>query len=466
MKINAKSNGKLKNMPSTPIPGGKAYSLKSLIIKLCCVAFAFVMWLYVTGDQNFERTFTDIPVTIEGEDALAASGLEAISDSTTLAKVTVSGKRSLVNSLQKKDVSAYVSVKGISSSQQYVLPIKVRVGSEGVSAVAEPESVNIYIDRITLRSVSVTAEIVAGGVKDTDVEDIIVKLDTGEITVEGPGEIVSGIAGAVARLDLGGVISSSVDVTGEIVLVDRDGNAVESEYVSVTPSSVNAHIPVYFSKNVRVVPKFVDGDADAYNYTVSVPHLTLRTEDRRLLESVESIYTKPISLAGEVKGKSKYELDIPDGIVVASGVSSVEIEIRNYSNTSVILDNITFINLDKSLVVDKYNKEIEVKFTGDTSAIHGIKSEDYYCVADMGKYTKPGEYEVVVSVNRSPASMLDNDEVYIEGTYKIKVTLADKTGDAPDENDDTNTGSNSNREENDEEKNGDKSTDDQDKVTR
>ncbi len=411
---------------SSQTPSEKQKGRKtSFFAKLMCVITAFLLWFYVTGDQNFERTFKNIPVEIEDADALKASGLEAISNTDTLANITVSGKRSVVNSLEASDISAYISLKGISTSQQYMLPIKVTAPTGVTIANAQPESVNVYIDRINLRSVPITAEIVAGGVKDAEPDEIVVKLDVNEVTVEGPNEVVSRIEGAVAQLDLGSVISSSIDVTGEIKLVDANGNTIESEYLSVNPGTVKAHIPVYYSKTVNVVPKFVDGNPEDYSYVISVPKLVLKTEDRRTLEPVESISTKPISLANDVKGKSKYELDIPEGVIVESGISSVEIEISDNSRQTVSLENIMFINLDKKLAVTENDKSVSVNFTGDAAELLNITPSDFYCVADLTKYNKPGEYEVFVTVALSPASGIDAADVHVEGTYKISVTLSE-----------------------------------------
>ncbi len=392
-----------------------------LIPKLLCVFTAFIMWLYVAGDQTYEITFENVPVTMDGEESIVEAGLEAMTNREAVTTVTVRGKRSQLNALTAEDLSPHVSLRGITSSQLYMLPIKLNT-PQGVSTVSiSPESLSVYIDKMKLETIPLTAEIVSGGVKDTSVNNISVKLDVNEVTVEGPAEIVSNIAGAVVDLDLGGVITASADVSGEVHLIDASGVEIVNDYLSVTPSSVNAHIPVYTSKAVRVFPDFSGVDSEGYTCEIEPQLVTIKSEDADLLAGIDRVMTTPINLVSGSGGTSMYELVIPEGIILDSDDDRVEVKISNNTGKTLTLKNIVFVNTAANLKVSDNDKpeSLEVRFVGSTEVLASLKESDYYVLVDLEDYAAPGKYEVPAKV----VPISGGTEVDVDGEYAVSVTL-------------------------------------------
>lgn len=392
-----------------------------LIPKLLCVVAAFILWMYVAGDQTYETTFENVPVTMDGEESITESGLEAMSNREAVTTVTVRGKRSQLNALTAEDLSPHVSLRGITSSQLYMLPIKINT-PQGVSTVSiSPESLSVYIDRMKLETIPLTAEIVSGGVKDTSVNDISVKLDVNEVTVEGPSEIVSNISGAVVELDLGEVITSSVDISGTIHLVDASGVEIVNDYLNVTPSTVNAHIPVYYSKAVRVFPDFSDVDSEGYTCEIVPQLVTIKSENSELLDGIDRVMTTPINLVSGSGGTSMYELVIPDGVILDSDDDRVEVKISNNTGKTITVKNVVFVNTADTLKVsdDSKNASLDVRLIGSSTALSSQKESDYYVLVDLEGYAAPGNYEVPVKV----VPISGGTEVEIDGEYTMSVTL-------------------------------------------
>ena len=392
-----------------------------LIPKLLCVVAAFILWMYVAGDQTYETTFENVPVTMDGEESITESGLEAMSNREAVTTVTVRGKRSQLNALTAEDLSPHVSLRGITSSQLYMLPIKINT-PQGVSTVSiSPESLSVYIDRMKLETIPLTAEIVSGGVKDTSVNDISVKLDVNEVTVEGPSEIVSNISGAVVELDLGEVITSSVDISGTIHLVDASGVEIVNDYLNVTPSTVNAHIPVYYSKAVRVFPDFSDVDSEGYTCEIVPQLVTIKSENSELLDGIDRVMTTPINLVSGSGGTSMYELVIPDGVILDSDDDRVEVKISNNTGKTITVKNVVFVNTADTLKVsdDSKNASLDVRLIGSSTALSSQKESDYYVLVDLEGYAAPGNYEVPVKV----VPITGGTEVEIDDEYTMSVTL-------------------------------------------
>lgn len=66
----------------------------------------------------------------------------------------------------------------------------------------------------------------------------------------GPEDVLKTVEAAEVSLDLGH-ISGSVSVTGNIVLVGKDGEEITNPYLKLQTSSVQVSVPVYIRKRFR-----------------------------------------------------------------------------------------------------------------------------------------------------------------------------------------------------------------------
>lgn len=397
----------------------KSSKFINILTILGCFIAACSLWFYVSGDQNYTRTFYNLPVAVRDVNSITELGLEPISKSEATVDVTISGKRRVISGVTSDDIHPYISLKGITTGQQYLLPIKTEVPKSVNVTSTSLESVNIYIDRIKLETFPVTAEIISGGIKGSSVSEVVIELDTNEITVEGPSEIISIIDKATVKYALGGVIESSVDALGEVVLLDRNGNATQSEYLTITPAVISAHIPVYTSKTVKVVPDFSAGDSTS-NYEVTPSTVTIKSEDAIALSKVDEIKTIPINLDSYDEKSPQCGLVLPKGILLASGNDKVEVKINTQSEKTLEITNICCIN--GSLEVENISSSRKIKFVGRTKDITALTTEDVCIVADLKEYNKPGTYAVPITV-----ISLSGKNVSPDGDYTIKITLKEKT---------------------------------------
>ena len=88
---------------------------------------AFIFWLIIMINQNpdADRTFTDVPVTINLENTFAAeNGMEIIGDiSSQKFTVTIKGPRYVVSALQSDDIYVYASAAAINAPGEYQLEV-------------------------------------------------------------------------------------------------------------------------------------------------------------------------------------------------------------------------------------------------------------------------------------------------------------------------------------------------------
>ena len=82
--------------------------------------------------------------------------------------------------------------------------------------------------------------------------------DVEDITVSGPQNVVDRIDRCVMVLDNEGELTDSLSVSGTPTLLDKNGAAVTSEYLTVEPGTVEVTVPIYRSKKLTLEPQFVN----------------------------------------------------------------------------------------------------------------------------------------------------------------------------------------------------------------
>ena len=100
------------------------------------VISAVILWFAVSSQDkdDFNRTITNIPVTVNYENSIAQDlGLEIIDSIQTTVDVTVTGKRGAISSLTADDFTASVALSSVTKAGTYNLEIRVlrkKVSSE------------------------------------------------------------------------------------------------------------------------------------------------------------------------------------------------------------------------------------------------------------------------------------------------------------------------------------------------
>ena len=129
-----------------------------IIARIVCLLLAFVIWLYVVdNDSNdYEKTFTLIPIEIEGSETLAEiSNMSVINLEESAVSVTVRGKRGDINKLSSEDFRAYVNVGSLTTAERHLVSVLVDLPAGVERLNTEPSAVNIYTDELAEREVPV-----------------------------------------------------------------------------------------------------------------------------------------------------------------------------------------------------------------------------------------------------------------------------------------------------------------------
>jgi|GEM_PF-3024799 YbbR domain-containing protein len=226
-----------------------------LLPRLICLFFALVFWIYVVNvtSTNSEKTFTQIPIKVEGAEALGSgSGFAIYDQSESKVSVTVSGKRQDLLDISESGFYAYIDVSGITEGGKHTIPVKLSI-PETVSLVSSsPSSIVIYADENTSKTVPVKVEMSSYSMSDKYAFDEI-RPAINTVTVSGPAALLSRIAAARAELNLDSAwVTSGFVHNSPLSFVDSAGLPVDSGYISCDVSSVDVAVSVTLSNDVRL----------------------------------------------------------------------------------------------------------------------------------------------------------------------------------------------------------------------
>ena len=252
-----------------------------IIARIVCLLLAFAIWLYVVDNDSddYEKTFTLIPIEIEGSETLAeVSNMSVINLEESAVSVTVRGKRGDINKLSSEDFRAYVNVGSLTTAERHLVSVLVDLPAGVERLNTEPSAVNIYTDELAEREVPV--EVVPKYRIEKNIETV---------KVYGPRELLSRIAGARAEIELGELTTGMV-ATGVLEPVDKDGIPLDSKYLRLETRDITVSVSIHTEKTVPLTVELSPGFSGAAyrGCTMSASSVTLRG-DPKLLASVEEL---------------------------------------------------------------------------------------------------------------------------------------------------------------------------------
>ena len=182
-----------------------------LMAALISLVGAVFLWAYVITVQNpdWEATFYNVPVVLQGESVLKERGLMLTDGGETTVTLKLSGNRSNLNKLKSSDITVTVDLTKIYAPGTQALVFDVSfpgdIPDNSITVQSrEPSAVTVEVDRRTTKRVAVQVS-VTGSVPDGYIADKKnPTLDNTVITLDGPDAVVSQIDHARIDVDLTG----------------------------------------------------------------------------------------------------------------------------------------------------------------------------------------------------------------------------------------------------------------------
>lgn len=402
-----------------------------IVFSLIC---SLLIWVYVTESvsTDIERPFPGVKVVFEGENAMRDSKGLIVSDTgDTSVKVTLSGTRRAVSSLDSADLTAVIDLSGISKTGNYALAPKItypnKFDSSAISvAVTNPETISFYIDKLSVVPVPIVGEFNGSAAEGFSAEPL--EFDSDSIKIYGPEKIISQIDYALVQISRQDV-DKTLNIETTYVLIDKNGKEFDSDEISFDRDTVNVTLPISAVKEVSLIVDFIPGAGatkDFVNWKIVPDSITL-TGDTETLAGVNNISLAKIDLSKVDDALTEsYKIVLPNDTEATGGEKEaiLTLELDGLSKKTVSIDksNISCTNVSGGYTAEIMNSSLEgVILRGPDNVIHSISAVNVRAVADLTDYgTATGIIAVPVRIFVDGTT-----DVGAFGEYKVFINVSE-----------------------------------------
>ena len=331
---------------------------KNYVIFIISILISIGIWMYMSVNSTNDTTVTvsNIPIQMELSDSAKELGLQVFTGDQTMASVTVTGNRATLGQVTESDLTVTASANSVSTTGNYTLPVsaaKTNPSSNFQISNSTPSSINVVVDYFKENSFSIQDGVVFN-VKEGYYG--ATSMAYNQITISGPQTEVMKIKKVVARANVSGELTESVDVNAEIVLFDENDNELPKKLLTMSFDTIVVNINVLPEKTVPLKPVFINK-----------PSGLEITEDMIKLEPSEILIAGPADALDNVKYVNIEAIDFSTLKNEKATFDALSIEVidscKNISNTSTAT-----VTLDLSSMVVK-------QFDVETFVVDGLSSE-------------------------------------------------------------------------------------------
>ncbi len=386
----------------------KLLDSKVLWAVISLLASLFI-WVYITGTQEeiITQSFNNVEVQFVGEDTLQATrGYVVNNISAETVSVKISGTRGNIGSLSASDVKAVIDVSLISSTgrltQYFTLTYPDNVNADAVSLESSnPETISFDVTRMSKKPVPVEAKFVG-----STAEDYI----AGEIEFEPKTIWVSGPESELEKIDhiyveMGGddlTMTRTADIP--VVLIDTDGNTMDSTGLEFDVPTVTVTIPISMMKEVPLYIQCVYGaGATEANTVIKIEPSTITISgDTSVVSGINRIDLTTIDLTDfSLTFQDTFSIPLQDGVENVTGTTQadVSIEITGVDTRIFTLTNISYRNLPSGYTVEEITtRSLEVRIRAPQDVLDQIQPSNLSAVADLSDISQSGDMFVPVRI--------------------------------------------------------------------
>lgn len=378
-------------------------------LKLIAILIAAIVWLVVVNVNDPEKTILvySIPVTVVDEEAVTDMDMVYSITSGNYVNVTISGKRSVLNSITAADFVATASLKELSKVN--AVPIEV--------TTKDPYLAN----RVTIEKQSEHSLIVELEDVEQDTFDIEVEykgnaatgfipgdstLSTKTIDIKAPASVLDKIDRVVAVCKLDG---NDEDFTKScrIKLYDRKNKRISGNNIKLSMKNVEVSVELLYGKEVPLVVETIGNPDDGYtikSVTTSIDTVYLLAE-KEILDGIDRLSIDPdISLVDETEDVIR-TIDLisylPQGVSI-QGETTVDIiiDIAELTKKTFTLgqEEIQIENKPNQLTM-KLLKDVKITLKGDAEVLDSISNKDFNATIDLNnKKSGKSQVEVVITI--------------------------------------------------------------------
>ena len=283
-----------------------------LAILVAVAAWAFVVINY---EPMTDITYSEVPVTFTGEEALAERGLAVAETDVEGVSVTLNQKRVDAGRTDESDIIVLADLSECVAGDNRV-DLKIS-GPEGTSVLkTDKTTVDVSVGRAKrdVREISV----MFSGAEEENAEPVTFDLSSTEAEVVCTQDRLNRIAAVAALLDYDEVGDTVRSYTVDLVALDRDGNVLP--HVMIYPGEISLDACRGFTKEVSLTVPVKDTSDDDYERKYSVPDKVVIKGPMDDIDNIGTVRGREVDISGIYEDTElPVEYNLPEGIFIADG---------------------------------------------------------------------------------------------------------------------------------------------------
>ena len=226
------------------------------MFKILAFVIAAIVWLAVINVNDPTKTVTiyNIPITMVNEEAIIQNNQVYSVEGNAKVNVTVSGRRSIVESLNADSFVAEASLNELSVTNSVPVTIMLKnldLASKLTISKQSLTQLTLNIEDVETKTYAVEGNIVGAVSKNFELGEV--ELARNKIDVTAPESVHNQIDKVVVNVDVDGL---SADYTDKfrVVLLDRSGNRIEqNDNVVLSRNKIQVSVSVLKLIKVPIV---------------------------------------------------------------------------------------------------------------------------------------------------------------------------------------------------------------------
>lgn len=394
---------------------------KKITTRILSVLLATMLWIYVITEQN-PVVYKDItmPVKLVSVETLAANNITMMNDDSYKVSLKLKGNKNTLDRISNTTLSAIADLRGLKVKGDFQLPIQISGIPAGVDITSMSSStITIKLDNVISVTMPVAIKITGNPLQGMAV--MTPSVTPAEVAIRGAETLVNKVKTAVVDLDISGS-SAEIKKNMAVKIMDADGKTVEN--IEVVPRTVDADVPIEYTKIVLLEPDVAVKPAPGYIVTnVSISPREIHIAGKKeLLDDISSVKTERVELS-DAKAFVDQEvlLMLPAGVELAnkSEIVRLNVNIEKIIEKPIETNNIAVRNLADNMEADIEPITIRAFVRGPESIVNAwdINNAFYIDALNLAE----GTHEKHVSYDKpEELEIMGIDPTFINVTLKIK----------------------------------------------
>lgn len=412
----------------------KNFLNNNTLLKIVSIIIAFSAWLVMVEnvDRESYASFKEVNIDMSNvEDSISTLGLNSIRPDVEVASVNVSGIMYAVGNLNKDDIKIVPDISKVTGAGVYELPLvaTVKDGIEDVQITSvSPSRITVRFDTLHSKVLDINSNL--NGIKGEIgylIQDELV--NPAQVTITGPEAEVSRVSSCEIRTTIDKKLSETYSKKDALVLLDKNGNEITSENISMDVTEATVTIPVLKIREIPVELQFMNVPknfpTDDLEFTLSSNAVSV-AGIQASIDKYSSILLDHIDFKKLGLGSSyAFPVNLPTGFWNVENVQSVQVSLNDddLARKKINLENINVVNVPLGYSARVLAQQLtDVELIGEADVLQNISADDIIAEVDMNQNSEIELGQVIMPVK---IYVPNGSLVWAKGSYQVVVFISE-----------------------------------------